>query len=113
MSELDRIVSGNVMFYKGRTGRVFNSSYIERDDDRNNLYVNNGWVLFSGSGKDNLEIVKVSQKDAKYIAEKVNSIPVAKEGCIIVYTPQYVYVLDYGKNKFGKYFRGLDNGLNH
>lgn len=113
VSELDRVVSGNVMFYKAGVGLVFKRAYIRRDDDRNNLYVNNGWVLFCGSDKDDLEIVKVSQKEGRYIAEKINSIPATKEGCIIVYTPQYVYVLDYGENKFGKYFRGLDNWLNY
>ncbi len=112
-SAWESAVAGNVMFYKGGIGLVFDQSYIMRDDERNRLYGNNGNILFSGAGRNDEELVQITRERGKLRVKKERALPVEKKGCVVVYTPDSVYVLDYERNSFGKYIRGktgIDQG---
>lgn len=109
ISGLDYI--DNELFYKGRCGILFQKAYLNRDDSMNNIYVSNGELLYSGLSRRNIEIIKISYRDSQYKLEKVDKLAPLQEGAHIIFTPTYVYIIDYEKNRTGKYYRGTRDPL--
>jgi len=117
IAQLEKTVAGNKAFYIHDRSIILKNIYIERHDIINNLYLHRdiypgGWkILFNGVSKNEIEILKITTNADKYLIQKLESLPSKQEGCFIVFTPKYIYRLNYDQSKFIKYYRGKDPSL--
>ncbi len=106
----------SLYFYKSNIGYLgLDDFYIKRDDSRNAIYSNSKGVV-AGAMSHNLneiQILKIKKDDKDICVEYCDSIDFKMQDFYVVFSKDYIYVLDFLNRKFGKYFRTIAQYAEH
>lgn len=105
MNEIHRLVGDNECFYKGGYGIIAQDVYIKKGDTNNNLY-SASEVLFNGGAKETEQIIYIKNPTAPVpFCISIENFELPKEGILLLFRKDYVYILNYASDQYCKYRR--------
>lgn len=104
VSRASGLAGDRELFYHGFYGWVGKGLYIKRHDPENNFYSSDKCV-FKGGPSNNVEIYAVQIKEEGAFIQKVDSVSNEETRTFVVFSPDYVYLLQFSERKYGKYKR--------
>lgn len=107
INEIEKITNNNIYFYVGNIGVINKDLFIKKNDANNAIYSKSFGTVFKNDtlNLNNIQIVKIKQKDEKVSFKQVDSIDADSLDLFVVFSKKAIYIIDFSSKKFGKYMR--------